>query len=1258
MYRKTSPGRREIIAETPQDWKNLVGTAYALGGQDRTVGLNCYGLVREVYKSLSVELPLRSEIALTAELVQTEGKNWIKIPAPEPYAVALMRSVEGLHLGVVTPDMQLLRCDTSKGVVVSPLKRYDHIILSYYRYRPGGEETLPVAGKGDVGRAIGGVLTAVAAFALAPMTMGGSLAGWSALSGWALAGAIGASMAITIAGSMVVDALFPLPPAETPALSGWDNNLKDSRHYTWDGIVNDTRPGLAKPWLFGMMKVGGQIISEKTRYDSEGNEYLDMLLCPVGHRITRFDDIRINDTEYIYYDQAQIAMRPGDDEQGIIDIFNKIYTQYRSGAKIPYDASLDDPDSSLAFTAKKDITGCRFVLSAPRGIYEIVGSTPCARDVVCRLQYKKHIDSIWSFVLGDAAWGDEIPFIDRASGVFSGTSNPYTLTDTGSGGGADANFSDKVPAAADFELVIGGSTYYCTQTGTLDATTIQFNAFTDAGRSVAKTGAFIDGVYRIQDGDLTFSTTGFTGRIWTGFNTDIDINAIKFRLISHPTVDGSTTFTFSRYRVYYRKSGASAWTLHGTYEIGACYYGYSAAGSWDIVISGLDLDKYDVRIDWASDCCTNPSGTHNVNAFAIDNVYLSAQSEDHTISGDSSNPLEAVTQVIELLNLEEDTYNFRIWRTTEDKTSVLWSDDIFLNTYSEIIDQELSYPGHALIGVSAMATDRLSGTRPAITSIAIGPPLSIPDEEDRYDTEVAEDEGLVTGTGNLVNTITVDGMRKVIVEDSLPAPGNSSILYYWLVFMDSEGYAQPDRLLTKFYKRIHTWGHSFVITGANDILKLSYDGGSATDVDIPDGDYTGDDLALALQAAIDTAFTISSTVTFDGLTRKFNIDAGAGHTFTYTHTGSDAGATLGYTGDHPAAQTITSNVATTPRTRLYLQSTDAIPAGTEIMVFCENYGDTDSLTWALAKIMLEGSHGRITADKIIWDSLAEFDEYNKEIVDGEQRHKFDALIDFSEDLWGLVLRIAQQAEAQIVPYGNKFKIIIDKAVSVPVQIFGEGNTKNVHVYPIPGRERANILVVTYKDENLNYDDKTISEEDVQEGEYPIIKTLSPLVGVTRETEVRRYLRRLLRYNRYVDHEIEFEAGNESIEAETGDVFAFQSQANDFAASGRIQGTNNTGDKVVLDRLITIDSGETYRLRVWGSDGAIYTWQGVLTGETIQEISKPTGLAVDNEKPYECNYILSKTSEINTLYRTKWIKRSPDTMFSTIRGIVYREEVYD
>jgi len=101
----------------------------------------------------------------------------------------------------------------------------------------------------------------------------------------------------------------------------------------------------------------------------------------------------------------------------------------------------------------------------------------------------------------------------------------------------------------------------------------------------------------------------------------------------------------------------------------------------------------------------------------------------------------------------------------------------------------------------------------------------------------------------------------------------------------------------------------FSVDAAHDTLVLTYDGGSATNVEVDDGTYSGLELAAHLQTKIDTAFTITSTVTYSTTTKKFTIDVGVGETIAYANVGSDAGLLFGFNADHAAAQTITSNIA-------------------------------------------------------------------------------------------------------------------------------------------------------------------------------------------------------------------------------------------------------------------------------------------------------------------------------------------------------------
>ena len=1061
LYNHPVPDR---IAAGPVEWKDLIGIQYTLRGGKEPLRLNCYGVVREVYSRLSIELPPRDEDAIDESLIASEGKNWVKLARPQPYAVSLLQMPSGnYHLGIVTPEMKLLHSLPHKGVVLSRLARYDAFIVGYYAYKPDGGEFLPPGDGGGIGRIIGQILVMVATIATAiyaPQFL--PAMGKTATAFWAAM----AAASVSIAGGMVVNALCPLPMPEIPQISGFGGDIASSSVYNrfgWGGITNEAGQGLAKPMIFGRMRTGGQVVSEKTWYDSGENEYLDMLICPAGHRITRFSDIRINDTPYADFGEVSVDVRLGDDEQTMMDVFDKIYLQYASGAKIPFDASTSDPSAVARFASKSATTGARLTIVAPYGICEYVGGEYAPRNVVFRVQYQKVSEgAVWHF-LGDCI---------AAPGV-----------------------------------------------------------------------------------DFTVTAADFTGRYVRGFDTLFETTSISFTLVSYYTIDRTTNFTTASYWIWYRKEGETEWNLYNGVVVG--FVGLWPYKTYACIISGLPAGRYQVRVDWTDDTCTNPNGTHSIEQFSLINILMPSASEHATIAGDMDSPSSAVSKTLQITGLDNDYYNFRLWRNTEDYEATNWKDDIYLKSYEEVIDAQCAYPNHALLGVRARATDRLSGSRPKITSIVTGPPLSVPRAADRVDTSIYADEGLVAGTGTLINGINVFGLRKIKINAALAAPGSVPDTYYWLVFMAASGYALETRPLTKFYVRVETW-----------------------------------------------ELTDSNT-----------------------------------------------------KTRLYVRMSETVTAGAAVMAFHESDAPTRNTAWATALMLLNGSQGRIMISDDHWPYWEEWNEWNEELVYNaatlayEKRHQYDAVIDFQSDLWSTAFRAAATARAALVASGGSYRPVIDRAAT-EVQIFAEGNAANSRVEMIPKRDRPNILVTTFLDESDSYTQKTISEEDVAAGEYPIVKTIPIQVGVVRESQVRRLLKYMLAQNRYVTHTISIDAGLDAIECEVGDAFLNQSQAKDLAISGRVQEVS--GGNVLLDRQFTPEAGETYKLSIWG-DGAIYTWQGTLAGTDIQTIPLPAGFVMTDM--YEYPYMLTKLTAERTKYRLLGVKRPVETMHSELAAIEYRPEVY-
>lgn len=1110
----TEPKQPIVVA--PEDWNDLMTIHMALRADSSAMGINCYGLLRDVYKCLNVELPERSESSITPEIIESEGLDWTEIEQPAPYCIVLMRGHQGgFHVGIITPELKILHSTTKKGVMCSRLDKYDSLIIGFYIYTPGaGNLRLPECA-GPIGKIIAGVVLIAVGF-VASLTGIGNFASPFLY-----------KVGIGLIVSGVVEGVITLM-TDKPKLSGYDGDLSDSRTYSWDGIINDFRQGLPKAMVFGVCKVGGQIISEKTWFDGENQEYLDILICPAGSRITRFSGLQINDTDLNYYADAAAVFRPGDDEQTPIDMFDKIYTQFGSQAKL----SLEP----VVFSTKSPLTGIRITLIAPSGLYNISGSSAVAASVVTNIEYKPQASSTWAAVpAGDPVYADALAFLDAAGGTFSGAANPFTLTDAGAG------FTTALEAGQQFRLEVAGVTYHCTQIASLTADAVQFNAFTDSGRTTAKTGAFSNGAYRLfHNTDLRPDISG-TWRVASGFTTEVECSAIKFKLVAK-----SELYTWMRLAVWYRPEGGT-WKKHDLYEPGLSFRSYiipvtAVIGTMhrSFEIKGLAPGKYQVVVNIEN------NGT-DMTLPTLDNITLADIQLDteynpgvFTITGYTAAPLRLAQKEVELLNLPEGEYDFRVWRTTEDSTGLTSQNGVFLRGYAEVIERTLAYPGHALTGIRAMATDRLYGGRPKVTSIATGPPLSVP--SGAISTTVYDDEGLVSGTGNIFNGVVVDGMRKIVVFADV---GTGDGAYYWLVRMDSPGLAQSNRLLTKWYCRAHTW------------------------------ETTGG------------------------------------------------------------------------KTRFFIENSEGIPDGTALLIFHETLAEVSNPAWGVAKVLIDGSHGRITENHIDWTSFAEWAAWCR-----TNDYRFAGVIDFSADLWGTAFRMAATARGNLIASGGKYKVIIDQAwTGLPAQVFTEGNTRNVSVDFIPKKDRANILVASFLDAEQDYVQRDISIEDVREGEFPIVATLPVMVGVTRESQVEAIMRHTLRQNRLIEKTIVFDAGIDSIEVELGDVFAFASQAHDFAISGRLR--NVVNGNVTLDQTYTPEDGETYKLTIWGE--TVITWTGVLTGATTVIPGAMPGVTADEY--YRWPYMLAKVSDDISLYRCSNLKRIPETMFATISGIEYRPEIY-
>jgi len=194
---------------------------------------------------------------------------------------------------------------------------------------------------GNIGRTIGSIVVTIAAVVATVYTYGaagGAAAGWVAAAWGAAAWGAAAGTAVSLAGSMVVNSLFPpldvnaSLPAISETSSFGSGSMGGSTTYAWGGPKNSWSPELAIPILYGKMRCGGQIINYYLETNNNtDNQTLYMLIAICEGEATppaSADEIYIGDDKLVTYDAYQYDTRGGTGDQTVIAGFEKLH-QYR-----------------------------------------------------------------------------------------------------------------------------------------------------------------------------------------------------------------------------------------------------------------------------------------------------------------------------------------------------------------------------------------------------------------------------------------------------------------------------------------------------------------------------------------------------------------------------------------------------------------------------------------------------------------------------------------------------------------------------------------------------------------------------------------------------------------------------------------------------------------------------------------------------------------------------------------------------------------
>jgi predicted phage tail protein len=170
----------------------------------------------------------------------------------------------------------------------------------------------------------------------------------------------GVAAAVTIAGSMLLNAVLPPAVATVNTNSG----LAASSTYGADGAKNTAAEMIPTPVAYGTFRTAGNVIGVHTEADGN-NQILYMLINAGEGPIASISGIKINDRDLSEFSEVSVQTRLGDPMQAPIDWFSSVITPYSKQVKLPKDGSY------LTFATQGNVEAVRVDFNFPSGLYSV-----------------------------------------------------------------------------------------------------------------------------------------------------------------------------------------------------------------------------------------------------------------------------------------------------------------------------------------------------------------------------------------------------------------------------------------------------------------------------------------------------------------------------------------------------------------------------------------------------------------------------------------------------------------------------------------------------------------------------------------------------------------------------------------------------------------------------------------------------------------------------------------------------------------------
>lgn len=225
---------------------------------------------------------------------------------------------------------------------------------SRLRVKPGVTVNIVrVPGKGAL-RSIVSAVISIFALVVAPYLAGPLIGGLSAAAAGAVKGLIAAG--ISLAGSMVVNALFPIAPQE-------NTTEKTKTLYSIGGATNQASQYGAIPEIFGEHRVSPPYASGAYTELSANDQYVRMVFC-VGYGPIDISDVKIAETDIDSYEDVEWEIVEDHTSENVTLYTRPVYEETVS-------VLLDAETSWVTRTTADNIDEISVDFSFPSGIYRI-----------------------------------------------------------------------------------------------------------------------------------------------------------------------------------------------------------------------------------------------------------------------------------------------------------------------------------------------------------------------------------------------------------------------------------------------------------------------------------------------------------------------------------------------------------------------------------------------------------------------------------------------------------------------------------------------------------------------------------------------------------------------------------------------------------------------------------------------------------------------------------------------------------------------